>query len=233
LDNCRFGSDHRPRELVKKRTFMSEIYIFSGLGADERVFQNLDFGKHSVTFINWIIPEKNETIERYASRIRRGISSPNPILVGLSFGGIMAIEVSKQIPVEKIILISSAKNRYEIPWYYRFIGRFRLNRLVPVKLLRSANRLTYWFFGTSTAEEKRLLKIILKETDGVYLNWAIEQVLRWKNLEHPKKPFHIHGTRDHVLPLPPNVDKIIEGGGHFMLLNKSDEVNDILNEVLL
>ncbi len=211
---------------------MSEIYVFSGLGADERVFQNLDFGERNVTFISWIIPEPKESIENYASRISREITTPNPILVGLSFGGMMALEVAKQLDTKQVVLISSAKNRFEIPWYYRFIGKLRLHKLVPMGLLRSANRLTYWFFGTSTTEEKRLLKIILKETDARYLKWAIDQVLRWKNVENPKNLFHIHGTKDHVLPLPSKVDKIISGGGHFMLMNKSDEINTILSSVL-
>ena len=49
---------------------MSEhIYLISGLGADERVFQNLDFGRLKPTFIKWIEPIKNETIEEYALRL--------------------------------------------------------------------------------------------------------------------------------------------------------------------
>ena len=34
-------------------------------------------------------------------------TSRNPILIGLSFGGMMCIEIAKLIPVEKVILISS------------------------------------------------------------------------------------------------------------------------------
>lgn len=30
------------------------------------------------------------------------IDEPNPILIGLSFGGIMSIEIVNQIPVEKL-----------------------------------------------------------------------------------------------------------------------------------
>lgn len=212
---------------------MKQIFVFSGLGADERVFQNIDFGSHSVHHIKWIIPTKNESIQAYAKRIGEQITDTNSIFVGLSFGGIMAIEVSKQIPSEKIILISSAKNRYEIPWYYRLAGKFKLNKLVPANLFRNANGLIYWFFGTHTYEEKRLLKIILKETDATYLKWAIDQVINWKNLETPKKIYHIHGTKDHVLPLPSGkIDKIIQGGGHFMLMNKADEVSSFLQQIL-
>jgi esterase/lipase len=49
---------------------------------------------------------KNEDISHYAQRLSARIE-PNSILIGLSFGGIVAIEIAKHIP-SKIILVSSA-----------------------------------------------------------------------------------------------------------------------------
>jgi hypothetical protein len=37
----------------------------------------------------------------------------------------MAVEVSKQIDAEKVILIASAKTKKEIPFYYRFSYTYR------------------------------------------------------------------------------------------------------------
>lgn len=82
---------------MKKR-----IYILNGLGADERVFQLLDFSDFSPIFIQWIIPEQNESIENYASRLLQQIDTPNPLILGLSFGGMMATEISKLIDVENL-----------------------------------------------------------------------------------------------------------------------------------
>ena len=42
---------------------LQHIYLFSGLGADERVFQKLDFSNYEVTFVKWIEPIQNEPIE--------------------------------------------------------------------------------------------------------------------------------------------------------------------------
>ena len=83
-----------------------ELYIFSGLGADERVFQRLDFSDFSTTFVKWIIPQDNETIEHYTTRLLDQITTTKPILIGLSFGGIIAVEVAKQIDTEQVILIA-------------------------------------------------------------------------------------------------------------------------------
>jgi surfactin synthase thioesterase subunit len=81
-----------------------ELYIFSGLGADESVFQKLDFTGYRITFIHWMIPIKDESMNAYADRLLLQIKTKRPILIGLSFGGMMAIEVSKLIETEKIIL---------------------------------------------------------------------------------------------------------------------------------
>ena len=136
------------------------IYIFSGLGADERVFQKLDFSGYNVTFIEWETPQQNETIENYATRLLPQIKTDKPILIGLSFGGIMAVEVAKQINTEKIILVASAKTKSEIPFYYRWAGKLGLHDLLPSKLLKQSNFITNWFFGTTSAFEQQLLKTI-------------------------------------------------------------------------
>ncbi len=145
-----------------------EIYIFSGLGADESVFQKLDFSGFETTFIKWIIPNENETIENYTSRILNQIKTTKPILIGLSFGGIIAVEVAKQIETEKVIIIASAKTKNEIPFYFRFAGQLGLHKLIPTQILKSANFITNWFFGTNSKFEEQLLKEILINTNPTF-----------------------------------------------------------------
>ena len=108
---------------------MKTIYIFSGLGADERVFNKINFGNKKVVYIKWILPTKDENLGHYAFRISNQIQTYKPLLIGLSFGGMMAIEVAKHIDTEKIILISSAKTKYEIPFYFRLAGKLSLHKI--------------------------------------------------------------------------------------------------------
>jgi hypothetical protein len=61
----------------------NHIYIFSGLGADERVFQKLDFTGLAITFIHWVIPHESEKIEDYATRLLSQIKTTKPTLIGL------------------------------------------------------------------------------------------------------------------------------------------------------
>ena len=87
------------------------IYVFSGLGADERVFSEMTFGGKNVIHVKWISPVKEESISDYAKRISTVIKEPDPVLIGYSFGGLIAIEISKLMPVKKIILLASVKNQ--------------------------------------------------------------------------------------------------------------------------
>ena len=76
---------------------MKHIYCISGLGADERVFSKFQFPEHELHFIKWIIPEKKESIQSYAQKLIGQVQDDYPILIGLSFGGMMCIEMAKRI----------------------------------------------------------------------------------------------------------------------------------------
>lgn len=100
---------------------MKEIFLISGLGADKRVFDYLDLSEYKAFHIRWIDPHPKESIESYATRLLVQITKQKPVLIGISFGGMMAIEIGKLIDTEKIIIISSAKSKKDIPSGY--LGR--------------------------------------------------------------------------------------------------------------
>lgn len=208
---------------------MKNVYIFSGLGADKRTFKNIDFSGFDTTFIEWLTPTKNETLENYSLRLTKQIKTEKPILVGLSFGGIVATEVAKHIDTEKIILISSAQTKQEIPFYYQIAGLLKLHKLLPTRLLKYPNFLSYWFFGTNNKLDKQLLSNILQDTDPTFLKWAINKIVTWTNTTKHKNVKHIHGTADRILPMKfTKFDKKIIDGGHFMIVNKADELTKII-----
>ncbi len=211
---------------------MDKIYIFSGLGVDKRVFDNIDFNNMNIEFVDWIQPLENESLKNYAKRISLKIDSENPTIIGLSFGGILAVEISKILKTKKLILIASAKNKTELPKIYQFAGILKLNKLLPSSLLKSQNFVTNWMFGIKTKSDKQLLKAILKETDSKFLSWAINEILNWKSEQNPKNYFHIHGNKDRIIPIK-NVkaNYIIDKGGHFMTVNKAKEIEKIIKSI--
>jgi hypothetical protein len=90
-----------------------------------------------------------------------------------------------------------------------------------------------WFFGTTNKTDEHLLAEILHDTNPIFLKWAIDKIVYWKNKTIPKNSYHIHGTADRILPIR-NIDcdaKVI-GGGHFMTVYKAEEINLLLKMIL-
>ena len=212
---------------------MKTVYVFSGLGADERVFYKINFSGYAVHFIQWIAPQKNEAIEDYSLRLTAQITKENPILVGLSFGGMMAVEVAKHISTEKIIIISSAKSKNEIPFYFRLAGKFGVTKIIPATALIKINVFTNWFFSNRTVEDKKMLSAILHDTDPVFLKWAIHAIASWQNITIHQNLHHIHGDADRILPFKfVTCHETIKGGAHLMIVNRSAEVNLLLQKLI-
>ena len=212
---------------------MKHIYCISGLGADERVFSKFQFSGHENHFIKWIIPEKNESIVNYAKRLIEQIHHEDPILIGLSFGGIMCIEISRQIKTAFIILISSVKSDKEMPFWMRLSGKLKINKIFPMKSFKLIEPLEDYNLGIKTNEEKEMVHEYRKNIDPLYSDWAINAILNWKNTLPVKNVYHIHGDNDRIFSIKNiKADHIIPGGGHFMIMDKSEEVNAYINLIL-
>jgi hypothetical protein len=212
---------------------MSNIYCISGFGADERVFSKLNFSGNNISFIQWETPLKKESIEEYAKRITGKISAENPVLIGLSFGGIMAIEISKIIKTNKVILISSVKTFHEMPVWMRISGKFNLDKIFPLKSFSLIEPVENYNLGLETEEEYQLVKEYRRNIRQQYVNWAVHQIINWKNEFIPENIFHIHGGKDHIFPIKNiKANYVITDGGHFMIMNRTAKLNSILSKCL-
>lgn len=215
---------------------IENIYFISGLGADERIFQKLQFNKnYKIHYIQWIEPLYNETLKSYCIRLSAQVKeTENSIIIGLSFGGIVAQELSKHIPFQKIILISSIKYHSELPIYYRIIAKTKIHRILPYGMFKHIFPIAKWFFSTKTIEESTILKAFLKQTSNVFLKWAIDIILTEKYFNNDSIPlFHIHGTKDRLLPYKYLKNAIpIDNGGHLAVYSKYKVVNDYIHRFI-
>lgn len=207
-----------------------KIYAISGLGADKRVFQFLKL-KHEFIPIDWIDPLKNESIAEYAKRFSSVIDTSEKFCVlGVSFGGLIAVEISKFLNPELTILISSAETRQEIPLIYRFLGKTKIVKIIPAKLLNPPRWMAKILFGT---KKVALLNEILDDADLKFTKWAVQELSSWKNEQKVEKVLKIVGTKDKLIPLKNEQDiELIEGGGHLMIIDNADEVSAIINKEL-
>lgn len=206
-----------------------KIYCFSGLGADEQAFQNLKVEGHQLVHISWIKPLKGETLSDYAIRLKPTIKDNHPfVLLGVSFGGMIAMEIAKRLKPKSLILISTVTSKEELPVIYRVAGWLGLHKIIPPDFLKQANLVTYYLFGLKEPENKDILSQTLKRTDATFLKWALGAIVNWDNREK-KDCIRIHGTNDRILPINNiRVNHRIAKGGHLMILNKGEEISNII-----
>lgn len=212
-------------------------YFISGLGADKRIFSKLKLNENiSMIHVDWISPNKNESLASYAERLSSVIDLTQPFtLVGVSFGGMIAVEIAKILKPATTIIISSTMLSTHLPGLYRFAGKLRLLKFIPARLLKASNKLTQnYYFGTRSSSEKALLSRIIKDTDPHFLKWAIGSILSWRNKIKPKNTYHIHGTNDKILYSKiARPDFVIQNGSHFMVYQNAQEISGIIDQIIL
>ena len=211
------------------------VYFLSGLGADKRVFSQLHLDStFNVHYIGWIKPLRKETLPHYASRLIAQIDTTQPFqLVGLSFGGIIASEISNIVKPEQIILISSTSTGVPLSKGYQALVKFALFSPFAAPILKSANSIAYKKFGADTPELKKLLKAILKDTNSNFLKWALTRLSSWGRPAKAANIFHIHGANDQLIKINlVNPDVVIPNAGHLMIYAQADEISGILNRQL-
>ena len=203
-----------------------KLYLIGGLGADERVFKNLDL-KNETQVIKWIDPKPKEELNVYSKRLINQINQDEDFgILGVSFGGIVAIEISKLIKPKKLILISSVETSSQLPRSYVSIGKTRILNIIPNSLIKPPKKLMDFLFG---AKDKKLLQQIIDDTKPEFIRWALNTIINWSSDNTSIKATRIHGTKDKLIPLKGKAIEI-KDGGHFMVVDNAEEISILINE---
>jgi pimeloyl-ACP methyl ester carboxylesterase len=212
-----------------------KIYCISGIGGDRRLFKHIRLPEgYEVVPVDWIKPGPKEMLTDYAMRLSVQINAGEPfILLGLSLGGMIAVEIAKRMPPVGTIMISSVPLSVQLPWYFKTARKWSLYNLVPASTFKFAAMLKR-IYSRESREDKRLILQMIRQGDNRFIKWAMQAALEWENEIAPTPLWHIHGDRDEVFPIQlTHPTHIIPRAGHFLLMSHSKEINDILEEIIL
>lgn len=212
------------------------VYFMPGLAASSTIFEyiTLPEDQFEMVLLDWFLPENKETLQQYALRMTKQIKHENPVLIGVSFGGILVQEMSKLIPTRKTIIISSVKSNKEFPSRMLLAKKTMAYKLIPTSLLANIETLVRYAFGENiVAKRIKLYEKYLSMREKSYLDWSIENVILWSRSKPDENVVHIHGDKDGVFP----IDKIkncivIKGGTHIMIINKFKWFNENLPTII-
>ncbi len=212
-----------------------KVYFISGMAADERAFNHIVLPPgHEIIHIKWLTPNKDETLKEYAIRMATPIINTEPFtIIGLSMGGMIAVEIGKMYKAYKIILISSVPHPQHLPPYFRWAAAVKLHHVFSANAFKLGAYMKRFFTNENVADKKYLREMIRK-SDPAFINWAINAILTWEDSSKQSCDYiHIHGSSDLLLPAKfTKPTHIIEGGGHMMILTHANQVNKILREII-
>lgn len=212
------------------------IYFMPGLAASSKIFEYIKVSDSRFVFhhLEWIQPEdEKETLSSYASKYIPMIKHELPVLIGVSFGGVLVQEIGRLMEVRKVIIISSIKSQEELPKRLKYLRRSGIYRLLPTKRLSHIDDFSKYNFHPQLKKKGELYNRYLSKRNEKYLNWAIRNMLFWKSNHIEFDLIHIHGTKDEIFPIKYVTNCIpVEGGTHAMIIVKAKKISAIIENVL-
>ena len=212
------------------------IYFMPGLAASPKIFENLafDLDRYTLHYLNWIAPQSSEEdIGSYACRLSAQIKEKNPVLIGVSFGGIIVQELASYVNPKKVIILSSVKHHDELPKRFNIAKLTKIYKVFPTKVIENFEDYLGFFIGKSLKKRADLYKKYLSVRSKEYLQWSIATIIKWQQTKPIKNIVHIHGTNDAVFPIKNIQNTIkIKGGTHIMVLTKAKKISKIIDTVL-
>ncbi len=181
---------------------MIPVYCMPGMAANPKIFEYLDFPEpYQLFYLKWFSPKRKESLGAYALRMCSYIKHDNPILIGVSFGGVLVQEMASHIAVRKVVIVSSIKSNLELPLPMKMAQKTNAHKLLPTQWIKNIDTLTLFAFGKGIKTRLSLYQKYLSERDPDYLNWAIDCLVHWNQDQVSQDVLHIHGVKDTVFPI--------------------------------
>jgi pimeloyl-ACP methyl ester carboxylesterase len=212
------------------------VYCMPGLAASSDIFERIKLPQaiFELVLLDWKLPLQNESLKAYAQRMVLEIKHENPVLIGVSFGGILVQEMAVFCNPKKVIIISSVKTNEEFPRRMKIAKAIKLYKIVPTSVVSHFESLAKISLGDKINQRLKLYEKYLSIRDKSYLDWALKSVLLWDRKVADKNVIHIHGDKDEVFPLKYISNAIVvKGGTHILVLNKYKWLNENLPEFIL
>lgn len=211
------------------------VYLIPGQGADYRLFNTINLGEnYRLIPIHCHTPNKGTSMAEYARQLFQQIdTSQQYILIGVSLGGMLAVEINELHQAYKTIIISSAKSRNELPVRYRFQKHIPIYKWISPKANKKGALILQPIVEPDRNKQKETFIAMLNDKDPLFLNRTIAMILEWERTTYPEGITHIHGEKDKTIPIK-NIDcnYLIKGGSHMMVLTRGEEISKLLLQIL-
>ncbi len=228
-----------------KRYIPARIILFPGLGGDPRMFaqQKRVFGDDLVCPA-WLTPDAGESFDDYTRRWAK-LLEPEAgddralFLGGVSFGGMVAMQMARHMNPAAVILIGSCRSRAAKPPRWQMARR--IGDMIPPRLfgrrVLAAAALWVAVLDRLDDEHRALLMTMAADSEPKLIRWSGHACADWgfDSGDHPDfPPIHqIHGRHDAIIPLyQGDPDTVIPDGRHLIHFSHRQTVNRFILDVV-
>lgn len=229
-----------------KRYIPARIVLFPGLAADPKMFgpQKRFFGD-DLECPDWLQPKSDESFDHYAQRwanqLRPKPGDTRPLyLGGVSFGGLVAMQIARYLSPRAVILIGSCRSSAAKPARWQ-VAR-RVGDMIPQWLLSrrwvlAAGGLWLSIVDHLDDSNRSLMIAMAKDSDPELIRWSGHTCADWEfdSAEVPGFPpvHQIHGKNDAIIPLHlDDPDTVIADGRHILVFSHPQTINRFIMDVI-
>ncbi len=212
------------------------VYCMPGMAANSSIFEYIELPKDRfrIHLLDWTMPKNGMDISTYAKQMCSLIVHKDPVLVGVSLGGIVVQEMAKILPVRKVIIVSSVKSKFELPKRMLFARYTNIHKLLPTGLITNIELLAKYAFGETVTKRLALYEKYLSIRDKGYIDWCIHEMVNWQQTKALDGLVHIQGDKDAVFPITNIKDCIrVKNGTHTMIIHRAKWFNENLPTIIL
>lgn len=205
----------------------SALSLFERVGREARTVYNIDlpgFGASDEPPTPWGVEEYTRMLEQFVDQL--GIE--DPILLGHSFGGRIAILYASRNPVHKLILVDAAgvKPRRSLSYYFKIYSYKLARKLYPVLVGRKkadeiieqmrSRRGSYDYSTSSPMMRRVMVKVVNSDLRNVMPKIQAPTLLLWGE-EDTATPMRDARIMKKLIPEAGLIS--FPGAGHFSFLD--------------
>lgn len=188
---------------------------------------------YNVVALPWVAYDPADTMATYAAKMAAQVSDTHAVIVGLSLGGMLSVEIARQHPQWQVFIVSSAKTSEELGYDSNLLRWLSRHDVVPSYFFHTPNFFILYALGADTPETKQMLSDMIRSADPEFVRWCTHALLTWNNDSCPANVTHIHGTNDKVIDSARvKPDYWLQDGSHIMVYDRATEVGKIISDCL-
>jgi pimeloyl-ACP methyl ester carboxylesterase len=195
---------------------LSPVFL-PGMGATSEMYGPLWRRIEGAEFVDWPQYRGERSLSEIADRVIEEHDLSNECLpAGSSLGGMVALEIAARLQCEAVLLIGSAVHRREVSPFLIKAAPFA--SMTPVRLVQ--------LLASSSTDP---VSAMFQGADPAFLRAMCGALASWNPPAFAGVVLRVHGSRDRVIPCPPEA-AVISDGGHLIAVTHAAECLEALKK---